>query len=150
MTRHSAHESVQKFRTPYIPLTDLDRGILARIAPRIMAGETRPFNHATGAYEGKHRFRLGSPITIRLCTKRGVQNGAPFVEVGGFRGVTLIEKPQENRLRALWQNGWWVEVQLAPFRRLLELATAAYSNPLPDDLTTIAIQAVLTPTELPS
>jgi hypothetical protein len=137
----SPHESAQKFRTPPTPLSDRDKGILARIHPTVMASETRPFNYNTRTHEGKHQFPAGAHIGIRVCTKSGVHNGTPFIEVGGFRGVTLIEKPQDNRLRVLWQNGWWVEVQLDPFKRLLELAATCYGSPLPEDLTTLAVRA---------
>jgi hypothetical protein len=140
MSRHSAHESVAKLRTKSDRPTDLQRGILARINATVIAGESRPYNYTTLQREGDHRFPVGTRLDVRLCTKRGVNGGIPFPEAGGWRGVTLVELPQTNRLRIVWQNGWWVKIQLSSFQKLMKLAAMNYSEALPP-LTTIAVQA---------
>jgi len=143
MSRYSAHEHTQKIRTRADQPTDLQKGILARMNPTITSGETRPFNYTTLEREGDPRFPTGTRIDFRLCAKRGVNHGIPFPEVGGWRGVTLIECPETNRLRIVWQGGWWVEIRLAPFRALLELAAMNYGEALPP-ITTLAIRAQFT------
>lgn len=139
---YSSHEHTRKIRTRPDQPTDLEKGILARMHTTVLEGETRYFNYTSREREGDPRFPVGTRIDLRLLTKRGVNHGIPFPEVGGWRDLTLIEKPQTNRLRILWQGGWWIEVQLAPFYHLLELAAMNYGEVLPP-LTTVAVTAEL-------
>lgn len=143
MPRYSAHEHTARLRTRPAPLSDLDKGILARMTALVLDGETRYFNYTTLTREGDHVRPVGNRLDIRIITKRGVNAGRPTVEVAGAREITLVEKPQENRLRILWgMSGWWVEVALTPFHRLVELAGKRYGSPVPP-LTTVAVRAEL-------
>lgn len=142
MSRYSSHEHTRKIRTKSDRPSDLQRGILARIQAVVIATESRDFNYTTLAREGEHRFPVGTRLDVRLCVKRGVNHGIPFPEAGGWRGVTLVERPQVNRLRIVWEGGWWVEIQLTSFQKLVELAAANYGEPLPP-ITTVAVTAAL-------
>jgi hypothetical protein len=140
MARYSSHEHTRKIRTRAPRLTDLEKGILARLKPTVMDGDTRYFNYTTQSRTGEHQLPVGKRLDLRVMHTPRANNGNPYVQVSGWRNLTLIERPAENRLRILWVGGWWVEIQLAPFQALLEAAATRYGKPLPP-LTTVVIHA---------